>query len=239
MKSEINYLPFDFKKNKALIIGPELREENEKGFLTLEFQYRECLEEIYSRFSKYPLALNSLTEGIDFHNLIGSNYLFANYFASFSGEKLIDLFELEGILNFNPRAFSNLYTDLSELVLFSNKTNFKKNKFILEHLVKRIEDCGYEFDSEHPLVIPSPRIVVDNESFDKGYGLLLELGQDPYYENALIANKEMITLGGVENVLSSVNNGINRMSFMENELTIGPNLTQSCENGRIVVIGKN
>jgi hypothetical protein len=122
------------------------------------------------------------------------------------------------------------------LVLISSKTSFAKNKYILEHLVKQVEYYGYELNSEKPLIIPSPKIVLDSENFDKGYGLLLELSKDAYYDSAFVPHRESIFLGGVENIFSSSKNGINRGSFMENELTIGPNLTESCEDGRIVII---
>ena len=49
-------------------------------------------------------------------NLNGSQFLFAKYFASFSGKKLINLFELEGILRKNEDFFVNFYTDFSDPV---------------------------------------------------------------------------------------------------------------------------
>lgn len=238
MNSEISYLPIDVSKKKAIVIGPELREENPKLFSIIREQYMECFKDMQLRFGKRELALKSLCEGIDFENLTGSNFLFANYLASFSSKQMINLSELEGILNQNSNFFSKFYTDLSEVILLSNKSSYPKNKYLLEHLVNQLEYCGYEFNPERPLIIPSPRIVLDSENFDKGYGLLLELDKDAYYDSSFIPHRESILLGGVENILSSSKNGINRISFIENELNIGPNLNESYENGRIVFIEK-
>ncbi len=238
MKSEISYLPIDVARKKAIVVGPELKQENLESFSMFREQYVGALKEIESRFGKHGLALKSFCEGMDFENLTGSNFLFANYLASFSGKKIINLPELEGILNQNTSFFSSFYLDVSEVVLLSNKTSYAKNKYLLEHLVNQVEYYGYELNSEKPLIIPSPKIVLDSENFDKGYGLLLELDKDAYYDSSFIPHRESVFLGGVENALSSSKNGINRISFMENEINIGPNLNESYENGRIVFIEK-
>jgi hypothetical protein len=238
MISEISYLPIDVQRNRAIVLGPELEREDFQKFLEFKEQYSECFAELQSRFSKNPLMLKSICNGINFENLTGSNFLFANYFSSFSGKNLLNLAALEGILKEKDDFFSNFYGDLSELILFSRETNCERNKYILNHLVNQLEYCGYEINPNLPLVIPSPKFIVDNDNFDKGYGFLLELGKDAHYNNSLIPYKEKVFLGNSENTLISVKDGINRMTFMENELTIGPDLIDSCNNGRIVIIEK-
>ncbi|MFA5953847.1 MAG: hypothetical protein WC812_04605 [Candidatus Pacearchaeota archaeon] len=179
----------DFKRKEiiypgATIITPDA--EPALDFAPIEV-YNSAREKLIKDFKENERAIKSLTYGINFETLTGSQFFWNNYLNNFLKEqgingRIMDLNDLGKIYALDENFFSKHYSDTINLCLRSEELGWEKNEHILEDLVKQVKQRKKRFSSQNPLIISNLEIVSDNNS-DNFYGLLLKLREDSILEN--------------------------------------------------------
>ncbi|MFA5953648.1 MAG: hypothetical protein WC812_03580 [Candidatus Pacearchaeota archaeon] len=183
----VNYVEFKprlIKYPKAIVIAPEA--ESVLGFNPKEV-YNQAKEKIEKDFKENSKAIKSLTNGIDFKELTGSQFFWNNYLNNFFKEqgingRVMDLNDLGKIYSYDENFFDNHYSDTINLCLRSEELSWNNNKHILEDLVKQVKSRGKSFSPKNPLIMQNIDLVSDNNS-NNFYGLLLKLREDSILEN--------------------------------------------------------
>ncbi|MFA5953075.1 MAG: hypothetical protein WC812_00620 [Candidatus Pacearchaeota archaeon] len=179
----------DFKRKKIIPQGATiitLDAEPALGFAPIEV-YNSAREKLIKDFKENERAIKSLTYGINFETLTGSQFFWNNYLNNFLKEqgingRIMNINDLGKIYSYDRNFFENHYSDTISLCLRSEELGQKNNKYILEDLVKQVKQRGKEFSSKNPLIISNLDIINDRNS-DNFYGLLLKLREDSILEN--------------------------------------------------------
>ncbi|MFA5953152.1 MAG: hypothetical protein WC812_01025 [Candidatus Pacearchaeota archaeon] len=184
MVKYVEFKPKEIIYPKAIVIIPDA--EPALGFAPIEV-YDSAREKLIKDFKGNNKAIESLTHGINFRTLTGSQFFWNNYLNNFLKEqgingRIMNINDLGKIYALDENFFSKHYSDTINLCLRSKKLGWEDNKNILEYLVKQVKQREKSFLPKNPLIISNLEIVNDNNP-DNFYGLLLKLREDSILEN--------------------------------------------------------
>lgn len=226
------------------ILIPKVKVPMDRYFIARSEIYQETKAKTREKFGENSLARKKIMNGIDCENGRGSNFLFNNE-ANLSlpeSQKVILLEDTERIyssVDTNNFFDNSFYTDVREIILRTGIPTYDANKYILENLVKQVQEEKYEFSSENPLRISGLELVKDNNSKNK-YGLLLKIGQDTKIINdkRFAHQNNTIQLGNQTKTLYTKENGLSRVYLNRNDYLNSRfgSLADSSDNGRVVVL---
>ncbi|MFA5953614.1 MAG: hypothetical protein WC812_03405 [Candidatus Pacearchaeota archaeon] len=179
----------DFKRKEIIPQGATiitLDAEPALGFAPIEV-YNSAREKLIKDFKENERAIKSLTYGINFETLKGSQFFWNNYLNNFLKEqgingRIMNLNDLGKIYALDKNFFSEHYSDTINLCLRSEEIGWENNKHILENLVKQVKSREKSFSPKNPLIISNFDLINDNNS-NNFYGLLLKLRKDSILEN--------------------------------------------------------
>ncbi|MFA5953768.1 MAG: hypothetical protein WC812_04200 [Candidatus Pacearchaeota archaeon] len=240
----------DFKRKEIIIPGATvitLDAESALGFAPIEV-YAQAKAKIKKDFIDNERAIKSLTNGINFETLKGSQFFWNNYLNNFLKEqgingRIMNINDLGNIYALDKNFFENHYSDTINLCLRSEEIGWKNNKHILEDLVKQVKSREKSFSPKNPLIISNLEIVSDNNS-NNFYGLLLKLKEDSILENderfAFGKNKIKFEslFGDVEKNLYTKEKDLSRVYANDSQNVNGDNdvLHDSNDNGWVVFV---
>ncbi len=217
------------------------------GILDKEEQeiFHEARVKAKEEFGEKSQAYQSIIQGIDFEKVTGSQFIFNNYLNKFlpKEKRVITLDDVQTIKDyFQGPYFGDAYYDTTDLIIRSATPSYPKNKYVLEHLVKQINNEKILFSKEEPLILSNLELIQDQNPKNK-YGILLRLGKDTTFKNdsrfaysSLDEQKfgnNLMLFTKEEEGISRI--GVNGDSMIDSETY---NLTQSDKDNRISIIDK-
>jgi len=234
MENVRNFIP----QNIPLPIVGVLNKEEQEIFHEARVKAKE-------EFGEKSKAYQSIIQGIDFEKITGSQFFFNNYLNNFlpKEKRVITLNDIQTMQDyFEDSYFGDAFYDTTDLILRSVTPIYSKNKYVLEYLVKQINNEKILFSKEEPLIISKLELIQDQNPKNK-YGILLRLGEDTTFKNdSRFAysspdeqkfGKNLILFSKEEEGISRI--GANGDRIIDSQTS---NLIQSDKDSRISIIDK-
>lgn len=235
MAKKIQIIPKGIVYPEAIVL-----DDSEKWIREL---YQEADAKTAEKFGKNSLAYKTITNGIDIENVTGSQFFWNTNLGKYlpKNQRVILLQDMEKINDQDENFFKGFYTDSPQIVLRTDQSSWKPNKYILENLVKQVKKQGFEFSSENPLIISNLELAASKSSKNQ-YGLLLKIGKDTRVENdsrfAYSNNEKQIQFGENKKTIFTKEKGLSRVCLYRGGLLDSDydGLASSGGGGRVVVL---
>ena len=245
MSKSLEFTDRNVPKYRVTLIVPDNETEKILGFSAKKL-YAEAKSKAIEVFGENSLAYQTLTNGIDFDTLTGSQFFWNTWLNSCEvlpkNKSIAVLNDAENFLNFDKNFLSGIYMDFPQLILRSNIDSYVKNQPIINDLAKKLKSekihgAPFEYSPENPLIITGAKLRKSTAKANE-YGIILNINDAVIKNDKRFASGESsIKLGNIEKRLWTKNSGVSRLYLGEVGLySNNDNLADSSSNGRVAII---